>query len=211
MFLTMGCLCFPTHAAEWEHNKAKLLKANEHAPIAKCSAVSTGLHSNTSSDKAGGLLQTLYLCKGAKVMLTWNINVEHGLFNGSIGVVMDILYFNGRKPGDSLPDVVMVEFDKYTGPPFVPYNRKLVPIVPVERRIDCKCHCCKRKQLPLRLAWGTTIHRCQGMTIGKGESSKYIVDLNRRTLEHYFSPVSCKKCRGGQMICQTLSGIQQYW
>ena len=108
-------------------------------------------------------------------MLTGNINVEHGLFNGSIGVVRDILYFSGRKPGDSSPDVVMVEFDKYTGPPFVPCNPKLVPIVPVERKIDCKCHCCKRKQLPLRLAWGTTIHRCQGMTIGKGESSKYIV------------------------------------
>ena len=85
------------------------------------------------------------------------------------------MYFNGRKSGDSLPDVVMVEFDKYTGLPFVPYNPKLVPIVPVERRIDCKCHCCKRKQLPLRLAWGTTIHRCQGMKIGKGQSSKYIV------------------------------------
>lgn len=30
-------------------------------------------------------------------------------------------------------------------------------------------------QIPLRLGWGTTILRCQGMTIGKGESKRYIV------------------------------------
>ena len=34
-----GLFVFPTHAAEWEHNKAQVLKANEHAPIAKCSTV----------------------------------------------------------------------------------------------------------------------------------------------------------------------------
>ena len=78
-----GLFVFPTHATEWEHNKAQLLKANKHAPIPKCSAVNTGLH--TSSHKAGGLLQTIYLCKGDKVMLTGNINVEHGLFSGSLG------------------------------------------------------------------------------------------------------------------------------
>ena len=81
-------------------------------------------------------------------MLTGNINVEHGLFNGSIGVVRGILYFNGRKSGDSLPDVVMVEFDKYTGPPFVPYNRKLVPIVPVERRIPASAIIVKESSYP---------------------------------------------------------------
>uniref|UniRef100_K1R3P6 IQ motif and SEC7 domain-containing protein 2 n=1 Tax=Magallana gigas TaxID=29159 RepID=K1R3P6_MAGGI len=30
-------------------------------------------------------------------------------------------------------------------------------------------------QIPLRLGWGTTIHRCQGMTIGEGEANRYIV------------------------------------
>ena len=51
-------------------------------------------------------------------MLTGNINVGHGLFNGSAGEVRDILYFNGCKLSDSLAGVVTVEFEKYTGPPF---------------------------------------------------------------------------------------------
>ena len=108
-------------------------------------------------------------------MLTSNLNVELGLFNGSMGKVMDIIYLNGNNPSLSLPDVVMVEFSKYTGPPFVDHHPKLVPVIPVERRMDCNCHGCKRKQIPLRLGWGTTIQRCQGMTIGDNEASHYII------------------------------------
>lgn len=33
----------------------------------------------------------------------------------------------------------------------------------------------KRTQIPLRLGWATTIHRCQGMTIGEGQASRYII------------------------------------
>ena len=138
-----GLFVFPTHTAEWEHNKTPLLRANQHAPIAKCTAVNRGVHSKVASDKAGGLLQTLYLCNGAKKMLTGNINVEHGLFNGSVGVVIDILYSYVRNPTNSLPEIVMIEFRKYTGPPFVPL------LVQVKGKTDCRCHCCKRKQIPL--------------------------------------------------------------
>ena len=113
--LARGLFVFPTHAAEWNHNKTELLKANENAPIAKVSAVDQGRHArNAPSDQAGGLQQTLYLCKGAIVMLTCNLNVPFGLFNGSMGEVVDIIYLDGRSPKDSLPDVVMVAFDKYT-------------------------------------------------------------------------------------------------
>ena len=86
-----GLFVFPTHTAEWDHNNTQLLRANQHAPIAKCTAVNRGVHYKVFSDKVGGLLQTLYLCNGANMMLTGNINIEHGLFNGSVGVVIDIL------------------------------------------------------------------------------------------------------------------------
>ena len=74
--LARGLFVFPTHAAEWNHNKTQLLKANENAPIAKISAVDQGRHArNAPSDQAGGLQQTLYLCKGAKVMLTSHVTL----------------------------------------------------------------------------------------------------------------------------------------
>ncbi|CAG2185619.1 PIF1 [Mytilus edulis] len=164
-----GLFVFPTHQEVWTHNKSQF-------PIARVNAVSSGFHSKSSeSDRAGGLQQTLYLCKSAKVMLSVNLCVPFGLFNGAIGNIVDIIYLNDKRPDDSLPDAVMVEFHSYTGPAFIEQNPKLVPIVPVERKLDCSCNCCRRKQIPLRLGWASTIHRCQGMTIGKGEPNSYIV------------------------------------
>ena len=63
---------------------------------------------------------------------------------------------------------------KYKGLSFFYSHPQIVPILPIERRIDCPCHQCKRNQIPLQLGWGTTIHRCQVMTIGSGEPYRYI-------------------------------------
>ncbi|XP_021343371.1 ATP-dependent DNA helicase PIF1-like [Mizuhopecten yessoensis] len=112
-----GLFVFPTHAEEWQHNKSKLLEANRNFPIAKCIAVSTGPHSKGGeSCKAGGLLDTPYLCRNATVMLSVNLCVPYGLFNGAMGRVTDIIYLENKRYPQSLPDVVMVEFPNYTGP-----------------------------------------------------------------------------------------------
>ena len=63
--------------------------------------------------------------------------------------------------------------------------------------------CLQRKQVPLRLGWGSTIHRCQGMTIGKGESSKYtVIDPGTKQFESrnpgaLFVALSRAKSAGG--------------
>jgi hypothetical protein len=171
-----GLFVFPTHEEVWGHNKMKLLEVNETYPVAKSNAISHGIHAKSiDSAKAAGLQKTVFMSKSAKVMLSVNLCVSFGLYNGAIGKIIDIIYLEGNIPENSLPAAVMVEFPNYTGPSFVKDNPKLVPILPVERKLDCSCSFCKRKQIPLKLGWATTIHKCQGMTIGKGEPNQYIV------------------------------------
>ena len=110
-------------------------------------------------------------------MLAVNLKAEWGLFNGAVGTVVDILDKDGCRPTDDpapLPDVMFVRFPAYKGPPYINEDLTLVPIVPVSRSTECICRC-RRLQVPLRLAWGTTIHKCQGMTVGVGEAFRYVV------------------------------------
>lgn len=91
-------------------------------------------------------------------MLTSNLWTESGLVNGALGYIRNIVY----KPGTSPPDpstYVMVEFDNYTGMPFEDTSPRIVPITPVEKG--------RTKQLPLKLAWGLTIHKSQCLTLNK--------------------------------------------
>ncbi|XP_077977441.1 uncharacterized protein LOC144433002 [Glandiceps talaboti] len=139
--------------------------------IAKINAVCKGSHVGTVPCARGsGLQKVLFLCKGAKVSLSANLSVKYGLFNRAVGKVIDIISVNGRKPSVDQP-----EFPTYSGPPFLEENTKVVPIIPIERRVECYCRCCKRKQIPLRLGWATTIHSCQGFTVGENQPNRYIV------------------------------------
>ena len=171
---------FPTHRLEWERNKKKLLECNRLPghPVAKIKAVNNGKHAQKGdSNNAGGLLQLLYLCRDSKVMLVTNIKAEWGLFNGAVGTVVDVVYLGGQRPTDDpspQPDFVLVNFSGYRGPAFLEDHPTIVPIVPISRTTECGCRC-KRLQIPLRLSWGTTIHKCQGMTVGEGEAFRYVV------------------------------------
>ena len=129
------------------------------------------------SNKAGGLLPLLYLCRDSKVMLVVNLKADWGLYNGAVGTVVDIVYKGGRRPTDDpapLPDAVLVRFPGSRGPPYINEDPTVVPIVPVSHSTECACRC-KHLQVLLRLAWGTTIHKCRGMTVGDREAFRYVV------------------------------------
>ncbi|CAG2201822.1 unnamed protein product [Mytilus edulis] len=111
---------FPTHNEEWLHNKTKILKANERNPIAKVDAISHGSHAKgVSSENAKGLLPTVYLCIGCKVMLTTNLHVKLACSMVQLGRLSKLSTLKAKLQKDCQPVCVMVKFQKYTGPPFV--------------------------------------------------------------------------------------------
>lgn len=117
----------------------------------------------------------LKLKTGCRVMLLKNLDIANGLANGSCGTVVNIK-----------PNVVEVLFDT---------NKQIVPIqrVNFEMPVNTKSKTIQitnedgyitkiiatkkkivRNQYPLRLAYGITIHKSQGMTF-----DKLIVDCGR--------------------------------
>jgi hypothetical protein len=72
----------------------------------------------------------VWLCQGAKVQLKGrNFKPEIGLFNGSMGTVIEIVYDPMTTPhaGD-LPRYILVDFPKYKGDSFIPNHKTYVPI-----------------------------------------------------------------------------------
>jgi ATP-dependent DNA helicase PIF1 len=86
--------------------------------------------------------ESVELCEGAQVMVTWNIDLENGIANGTRGIV------------DSFTNtgVNIITTNK---------NKVLITYISVEDE-GLKLHF-----MPLRLAWATTIHKSQGCTIDR--------------------------------------------
>ena len=153
---------FATNLKVNNHNFEKIQSMNQ--PIAKIDAIHSGKGASSATEKeAGGLRRVLYLCKGAQVMLSSNLSVEHGLVNGSIGFVEEIIYAPDTKP-PNLPICVNVIFNSYKGPAL---PNQSVPICPKNSSFELGSTQCSRLQVPLKLAWAISIHKAQGMTLDR--------------------------------------------
>ncbi len=90
----------------------------------------------------------LELKVGAQVMLLANINVSEGLVNGSRGVVLEFNEMSGW-PVVLFADGQRFEVEPWTWTEMAPDRKSGV----------------SNKQVPLKLAYGITIHKSQGLTI----------------------------------------------
>ena len=122
-----------------------------------------------------------------------------------MGTVVYSLYTDENSPKDSFSTVCIIKFPRYTGPSLHSHPNG-VPIVRVEKRLDFNYFHRKRKQIPPRFGWGTTIHRCQGRTVGEGEANRFIViipgtrQFESRTPKALFVALSRAKSSGGENV-----------
>ena len=177
---------FPTTSAVSEYNVTKLHSNDQ--PVAVIKAVHSGAGAiKASADDAGGLEPVVCLAHGARVMLTTNLWVQVGLVNGAMGTVVAICYDDAGESPPRLPVAVTVRFDSFSGPTL---SDGSVPITPLHRTWLSTDETCSRLQLPLKLAWAVTIHKCQGMTLNKA-----VVDLGKKEFSAGLTFVACSRVR----------------
>ena len=170
-------------------------------PVARISAVHSGRNAKAAtSDDAGGLDAVIFLARGAAVMLTCNLWQEVGLCNGASGVVHDLI-FHPERPPPCLPIAALVDFQHYTGPPFLHTHPQIVPIPPHLFEWETEGQRLSRQQLPLRLSYAMTIHKSQGQTL-----STAVIDLAKAERAAGCSFVALSRVRSlDNVVLQPLS------
>ncbi|KHO00508.1 ATP-dependent DNA helicase PIF1 [Metarhizium album ARSEF 1941] len=143
-------------------------------------------------DKAGNLAKHVPVCIGARLMLTCNLWQQVGLCNGARGTVYDIGWAPGADPVRDQPCVIMMGFDKYTGPAFLTTadGRKIVPILPVDRDFLVGVTLCTRTQFPLIVCYAITVHKSQSIT-----EDKIVTDLSCRDFQTGLSYVAVSRVK----------------
>ena len=130
----------------------------------------------------------LKLKKSARVMIIANVNIKDSIVNGSMGTIIDFVKTDPDEDGKQDVRSIIVVFDdpetgldqlathKYDQEIRKHENQRGVPIfrsnlmyqVPYRKNNKEHGSMCQIKQFPLKLAWGSTGHKVQGITIKKG-------------------------------------------
>lgn len=101
--------------------------------------------------------EIIELCVGAQVVVTWNISQENGLINGSRGVIIELTAIGPKVRFLSGLEIVIESFEIKSE----------------------ECDDIWVSFIPLKLAWASTIHKCQGMTL-----DAVVIDLGESIFEY---------------------------
>lgn len=160
--------------AEMNRKELDLLPTDEYQYVCtdsldKKSKTSVAVLANFQDLMNKNVPSEIALKKGAQVMLTWNLDVERGLCNGSRGVVLE-----------TLDDCALVRFK----------NGIEQVITPNVWSIETEDEVFNRAQIPLILAWSNTIHKSQSSTL-----DYIIIDLGTSIFSDNMAYVALSRCR----------------
>ena len=144
--------------------------------------------------KAHGLPSQIMLSKECKVILTTNLWKAAGLTNGAKGIVKYIIYEPNVKP-KALPSMVIVQFPQYIGPSYLKDYPNCVPIVPMKKDWFTGKKLCWRIMLPLKLAYGTTIHSSQGQSL-----DRVIINIRDKEFSNGLTYTAISRCKTIEML-----------
>ncbi|EED14664.1 conserved hypothetical protein [Talaromyces stipitatus ATCC 10500] len=151
---------------EFNHNRLRDIGN----PVLRIMATHQGLNAEkASTDDAGNLHAEIHLSIGCRIMLLENIWTDYGLVNGAFGTVLDIVWEAGTtNPRQTPPFALLVHFDSYNGPACsLVDNTPVVPIFRSKRDFMISNINCSRTQFPITVAYAMTVHKAQGITIGR--------------------------------------------
>ena len=125
----------------YNRQRLRVMAKTRGVPVIAFDAVHDGKPQQDAMEIAdasfSGLQRRLELAEGARIILTHNLSVEHGLINGSQGAIVSLLFQPGTHPNHAnihsrMPFVLVAEFPSYNGPPFFtdPDKRHWVPLLP---------------------------------------------------------------------------------
>ena len=185
-FLRNSTMLCSTNKAAIQFNLQRIKQLG--TPIAQVNSDNNCSEALNSGFNKSGLSKQTLLAKGCEVLITSNLWKETGLTNGARGVVKYIIYEEGTKP-PMLPAMVILEVEQYTGPAFLGLD-KCVPIIPVTRTWYHGGKLCTRTMLPLNLGYAMTIHKSQGMSLGKT-----IINIGNREFACGLTYTAISRCR----------------
>jgi ATP-dependent DNA helicase PIF1 len=195
---------YPTNKQVEDYNTQHLEQLDSPCIQVLASHTGTGAKDVPSKD-AGNLEVTLPLAVGARVMLTENLWTGAGLVNGSLGTVRDLAWEEGSDPRTVPPFVVLVQFDRYSGPPCFGEEEndmagmediaRLVPVFRSTRDFIKGSATCTRTQFPLTVAYAITVHKSQGATLDLA-----VMDISRSDFQPGLTYVAVSRVRSLQGI-----------
>ena len=192
----------------------------------------TGRVNVTSFPKdAGGLSPEVTVGVGARVTQTQNIDVSDGLVNSATGYVTGFIPPPPAQDTENwVPKYILIKFDDdRVGKKCRALNKGLLngslstPIPAVENQVRLGKYSkvtAKRKQFPLALAWGGTIHKEQGKTEdrvvlsckGPFQPGQFYTGISRtKTLDGLFilDELNCKKITTSRKHMQEIARMKK--